>query len=577
MSGKNEFLPDWANDPPAGGSYRSIFKWGAPDAFKHPNRRLYGMLKEELHLSDDDFRKKRALGNQPVALDLSCGMEPEQVRRFMDISGPENVFSDDYARVKCGTGKTLEEALRLRHGAPVQAPDLVVHPRTAEEIEKIVALCARDGIPAYAYGGGSSVTLGLRPSRGGVCLVMTTHMNRLVRFSEINQTITVEPGMTGPQLENLLNNAPDTLNATRRYTCGHFPQSFEFSSVGGWIAALGSGQQSSYYGDMADLVVSQAYVTPAGAFKTLDYPATATGPKVNDIMKGSEGAFGVIVGATLKIFRYAPENRKRFAFIFPEWEAAVSAARDISQGEFGMPSAFRISDPEETRVAMRLYGIEGTPVDRYLSLRGLRPQNRCLFIGSADGERAFARNIRKKVKKICKRSGAVYITGLPVKKWEHGRFTDPYMREDLGDFGIIIDTLESAVTWEGFHRLHQGVRAFIKSRPRTMCMTHASHFYPQGTNLYFIFIAAMTDLEEYLEFQQGIVEQILKHGGSLSHHHGVGKMTAPWMEAHLGKAQMDVLRALKRHFDPNNIMNPGGTLGLDVADEEKRRLLPDGS
>ena len=484
MPGKQEFAPDWITDPPAAGSYRSIFKWGAPDAFKHPNRRLYGLLKEALCLSDDDFRKKHALGDRTVKLDIPCGLGAEQIRRFTEFSGPENVFFDDYSRVRYGTGKTIEEALRLRQGGTRYAPDLVVHPRTAEETEKIIALCARNRTPVYAYGGGSSVTLGLQPKEGGVCLVMTTHMNRLVNFSETNQTITVEPGMTGPQLEHLLNNAPDTLGATRRYTCGHFPQSFEFSSVGGWIAALGSGQQSSYYGDMDDLVVSQAYVTPAGAFETHAYPAAATGPKVNDMMKGSEGVFGVLVRATLKIFRYAPENRKRFAFIFPGWEQAASAAREISQGEFGAPSVFRISDPEETRVAMRLYGIEHTPIDRYLSLRGFPSDNRCLFLGASDGEKAFARNIRKQVKKICRRYGASYITGWPVKKWEQGRFTDPYIREDLGDFGVIIDTLESAVTWEGFHGLHHGVREFIKSRPRTLCMAHASHFYPQGTNLY---------------------------------------------------------------------------------------------
>ncbi len=155
------------------------------------------------------------------------------------------------------------------------------------------------------------------------------------------------------------------------------------------------------------------------------------------------------------------------------------------------------------------------------------------------------------------------LTGYPAKRWEHGRYTDPYMREDLNDYGILIDTLESGVTWDNLHRLHQGVREFIKARPRTICMTHASHFYPQGTNLYFIFIARMDDVEEYREFQAGIIDRIERHGGSLSHHHGVGRMLAPWMERHLGTVQMDVLRALKRHFDPKGTMNPGGTLGLD--------------
>jgi alkyldihydroxyacetonephosphate synthase len=572
MWGKKNSATDWTNEPPGEGSYRSIFKWGAPDQFKHPDRRLTRLVRGELHMADEDFRQKRALGNQPVKLDRPCGMAKEHIRHFMEISGRENVFSDDYSRLKYGTGKTMEESLRLRNASAAAVPDLVVHPRTRDEIGAIVRFCGLEHIPIYVYGGGSSVTLGFQAVNRGISLVMPTHMNRLVAFSEFNQTITVEPGMTGPRLEALLNNAPATLKAARRYTCGHFPQSFEFSSVGGWIAALGSGQQSSYYGDMYNLVVSQEMVTPAGAFKTLGYPASATGPKANDMLKGSEGAFGVLVSVTLKIFRYMPKNRRRFAFLFPGWEAAVDAAREISQGEFGMPSVFRISDPEETRVAMKLYGIDSTPLDRLLSFRKILPDRRCLFLGSADGEKAFAGNIKRKVKGICRRNGAVYLTGLPLRKWERGRFTDPYLREDLGDVGIVVDTLESGVTWEGFHRLHQGVVTFIKSRPRTICMAHASHVYPQGTNLYFTFMTRITDVEEYRALQEGIVEQILKHGGSLSHHHGVGKLAAPWMEAHLGTAQMDVLRALKRHFDPNNIMNPGGTLGLDLPEEKRRRV-----
>ncbi|MCP4372099.1 MAG: FAD-binding oxidoreductase, partial [Deltaproteobacteria bacterium] len=240
-----------------------------------------------------------------------------------------------------------------------------------------------------------------------------------------------------------------------------------------------------------------------------------------------------------------------------------------SQGEFGMPAVFRISDPEETNVALKLYGVEGTVIDKIMNYRGFKPNRRCLFMGFTQGEKGFAGNLKKKVKKICKNNSAMYISGYPAKKWEHGRYTDPYMREDLNDFGIMIDTLESAVTWDNLHNLYQGVRTFIKQRPNTICMTHGSHFYPQGTNLYFIFIAKTDDLKEYKEFHKGIIEQIVKNGGSLSHHHGVGRMFAPWMEDHLGKAQMDVLRCLKKHFDPHNIMNPGGTLGLDICNRPR--------
>jgi alkyldihydroxyacetonephosphate synthase len=567
-----KYVPPWIEKPPQPGSYRSIFKWGSPHVFKHPNTRLYHLIKKTFGLTDDHFQNPRLDGDRPVNCGRKIRIPGAHIAAFRRMVGAENVFTDDYSRVRFAHGKTVEEAINLRLGNVERAPDCVVHPRDKSDVKRIVDYCNRHRIPVYVYGGGSSVTFGLRPSRGGITLVMHTHMNKILGLSEINQTVTVQPGIMGPEYEEILNKAPEKLGARRRYTCGHFPQSFEYSSVGGWIVTLGSGQSSSYYGDAYDLVISQEYVTPAGLIKTMGYPATATGPKINDIMKGSEGSFGVLVEATMKIFRYSPEKRKKFSFMFPTWEAAVNASREMAQGEFGMPAVFRISDPEETDVALKLYGIEGTPIDALLKLRGLKGMERCLFIGTSEGERNFAVNVKRQVKKICRRFGGVYITGYPVTQWEHGRYTDPYMREDLQDFGIMIETLESGVTWDNLFNLHNGVREFIKSRPRTICMTHASHFYPQGTNLYFIFIAQMKDVKEYVTFQSNIISRIQKYGGSLSHHHGVGKMIAPWMEGHLGNEQMDVLKALKRHFDPNNIMNPGGQLGLDLEKRDWRRI-----
>jgi len=563
MPSPSGFKPDWTDQPPPEGSYRSIFKWGAPDEFKHPNERLYALLKQELNLTDADFASKKHTGHEPVTGAAPPAITPDRIAALEAIVGADNVDRDAYARVKFSTGQTAAETMRLRRGVVRNVADLALHPRSKADIRKIVAYCHRANIPVTIYGGGSSVTLGLASGKGGVVLVMSTHMHRLLEFNETNQTVTVEPGMLGPALEDLLNRAPELLDARQAYTCGHFPQSFEYASIGGWIAALGSGQQSSYYGDAYDLVLGQEYVTPAGHLQTRVYPGTATGPKVNYMLKGSEGAFGVLVAVTLKIFRYQPENRRKFAFIFPDWEAAVEASREISQGEFGLPAMFRISDPEETAMALKLYGVEGTWIDRLIQLRGFKPGARCLCIGHTEGERGFSRNVKRRVKAICRQHGAMYITGYPVTQWEHGRFADPYMREDLNDYGITIDTLETAVTWSDLHRVHQAVRAFIKGRPHTVCMTHCSHFYPQGTNLYFIFISRFDDSADFKQFHRSIIDRVVAHGGSPSHHHGVGKMIGPWMEKHLGKEQMKVLRALKKHFDPHNIMNPGGTLGLD--------------
>jgi alkyldihydroxyacetonephosphate synthase len=289
-------------------------------------------------------------------------------------------------------------------------------------------------------------------------------------------------------------------------------------------------------------------------------------------MKGNEGTFGVLVELTLKVFKYMPENRQRFGFIFPTFQDAINAGREISQAEFGMPAVFRVSDEEETHIGLKLYGIDGTIMDKAMQLRGFKPMKRCLFLGSSEGEIHFTKNVKKLVKKVCRKHGGMYITGLPTKMWEPGRYKDPYLREDLHDYGILIDTLETGVKWDNLHTVHTEVRKFIKARPGTICMTHSSHFYSQGTNLYFIFIMKDNGVKDYIKFQEGVIESICKNGGSLSHHHGVGKMIAPWMEKHLGKEQMNILRAIKKHLDPNNIMNPGGQLGLDLNNKDWREF-----
>ncbi len=558
---KTTFVPQWYQEAPKEKTFRSIFKWGAKNQFKNPSQGFFNVIKQSLRLTDSDFNTHISLGNTVVTDSVKPVIGSDDISQLEKIVGQENIRFDSYSRLKYSSGRSMEDILSLRQGQVKDISDVVLHPRSKEEIQHIVTFCHEKKIPVHVYGGGSSVTLGLCCPKGGVTLVMNTHMNKMIKFNEINQTMTVEAGMMGPEYESLLNQAPEKLRASRRYTGGHFPQSFEYSSVGGWIVTLGSGQASSYFGDACDLVVSQEYITPAGSFKTLDYPAAATGPKVNDIMKGSEGCFGVLVAVTMKIYPYRPETSNAFSFMFPEFNLAVKTAKQISQAGFGMPSVLRLSDPEETDVAMKMYGLEGGLLDKFLRFKHLDPGSRCLLMGQTDGEKSFSRNVFKQVKKVARSNKGLYLTGLPASKWRKGRFSDPYMRDALNDFGVLIDTLEASVTWDHIDDLYHGVRQYIKRHPHTICMTHASHFYAQGTNLYFIFITKMHSIDKFRTFQRGIIEKIEKNHGSLSHHHGVGRMMAPWIEKHLGKEQMDVLRAIKSHFDPNNIMNPGG-LGL---------------
>ncbi|MDR2363331.1 MAG: FAD-binding oxidoreductase [Spirochaetaceae bacterium] len=566
-----DFEPQWYHGKVPPDSYRSIFKWGKPEDIKIPRESLYKLMKAQFDLTDEDFKEYREdLGLDPVRFDIPVKLTAPQLARFADMVGKDFVRTDDYARLSVAYGKTMYDLLRIRNKIVENIPDAVLYPDSKEQIEAVVAFCAGEKIPLYVYGGGSSVTRGVECVKGGVSLDMRLRFNKVVSFNEIDQTITVEAGMSGPKLEETLNRAPAVFGAKRAYTSGHFPQSFEHSSVGGWVVTHGAGQNSTYYGCIQDLVLGQDYATPVGAIHTDRYPRKATGPDLDQIMMGSEGAFGVLTHVTLKVFRHMPKTVKRFSYMFKDWETGQAAAREIMQSEAGYPSVFRLSDPEETSVMMHMYRVSESPLRRLFNSRGFKTGEMCLFLGFTNGEAGFSRNCAKNVRRVARKHGGLGLTGVVCRAWEKGRFSDPYLRDTMQDFGLVMDTMECAVNWSNMGTVHREVRAYCKSRPNTICMTHMSHVYPQGANLYWIFIARIHDPDEYRRFHSGILDAIQRSGAAMSHHHGIGKMFGPWLEGSIGRNEYAVLRALKRHFDPDNIMNPGGTLGLDLAEEEKR-------
>ncbi len=555
--------PDWYNQVPPKNSYRSVFKWGALDQFKHPRMELVELLKKKFEMSDEDFKEKILVGDETIENVPKSKLAEAHVKALKQIVGDENFFVDGYTRVKYGYGKTLHDSLRLRRKIIENLTDAVVAPRNKEDVVAIVKYCNEHKIPIYPFGGGSSVTFGVEAVKGGITLNLGAHMNRVIDVNETNLTCTVEPGIFGPALENELNSCKKSRKTKYNFTCGHFPQSFEYSTVGGWIAAKGAGQASTHYGKIEDLVICMEWVTPTGIIKTLDFPKAAIGPDIDQMFIGSEGAFGILVEATLKIFHYQPSDRKFFSFVFKDYESGLKATQVIMQSEFYKPSVFRLSDPEETDFGLHLYGVMDTPVNTTLKVLGYKEGKRSLLIGMVDGIKSQTMLTNSLIHKICIGHGALPIGSFAVKKWMHSRYMDPYMREDLQDYGIIIDTLETSVTFENMSKVRDAVRAVIKSRPNTICMTHTSHYYKQGGNLYFIFLVKMNEIDEFKAFQKTILDAIFESGGTMSHHHGVGKMIAPWLEKQLGKNQLAIFKALKNHFDPNNIMNPGGTLGLD--------------
>ncbi len=568
-----EFRPNWMEEKAPKGSYRSIFCWGHGGFIKYPKESLYKMMKEKFKLTDEDFAKYHYdLGMEQVKLDRKSNLDIKHINAMKEIVGEEFVSTNDYDRLSVSFGNTTYDIMRIRENRLDSLPDLVVYPDTTEQIEKIVAYCTLNKIPLYVYGGGSSVTRGVEPVKGGISLDMRLRYNKVLEFNEIDQTIKVQTGMSGPQLESHLNNAMSEFNACRAYTCGHFPQSFEHSSVGGWVVTRGAGQNSTYYGTIADIVLSQKYATPIGTIQTSHYPREATGPNLNQIMMGSEGTFGVLTEVTLKVFRFMPQNRVRFSYIFKDWQSAQNAAREMMQSEAGFSSVFRLSDPEETNLMLRLYNVDETPLKSLLDVFGYKDNQRCLFLGFTDGEKHFSHNVARNIRKIAKRYGAMSLTGMVCKSWEHGRFSDPYLRDSMLDFGIVTDTLECTVNWSNMGKVHEEVRKVCKALPNTIVTTHMSHCYPQGANLYFIFINKIDNAEEFKKYHASILTAIQNSGASMSHHHGIGKMFAPWLEGSLGKNEYGVFKVLKNYFDKDYMMNPGGTIGLDL--DEKDKIFP---
>lgn len=562
------FEPQWITESPNPRSFRSIMKWGDPNKYKAPKEGLYKLVKDTFNLTDDDFKQMVDTGEELVDMHVESALTKEQIADITAIVGEQNATIDDFERIRLAYGKTMIDIMRLRKGIVEHVPDIVVYPSKKEEIEQLLLYADKNGIKVYVHAGGSSVTRGTEPMVSpNMMIEISKNFNKVIKFNEVNQTITVQPGISGPDLEKILNNAPENFGTALRYTCGHFPQSFEYSCVGGWVVTRGSGQNSTYYGCAVDQVLAQEYVTPIGTIRTDGKPRKATGPDIDQIMMGSEGCFGILTEVTLKVYHLSKKHRK-FSYMFPTWEDGMAFMREVMQGEFGHPSAFRISDAEETDMMSHMYGIIGSPLEPLLNARGYKQHSRCLVLGFTDGEDGYQKNVIKNIRRVAKKYNGLYLTGYVTTAWEHGRFSDPYLRDTIQDYGIIIDTLECAVNWDDMAKVHDEVRAVVKAWPNAICTCHISHSYPNGANLYFIFIIKTTDLDAFKKYHASILEAIMKSGAALSHHHGIGKLFAPYLKGSIGEEQHKVFKALKQYFDPNNTLNPGGTLALDEHPED---------
>ena len=472
------------------------------------------------------------------------------------------------ARIGHAYGKSYRDLVRLRRGDIPNPPDAVIYPADENQITQVIRWCANHDYALIPFGGGSSVVGGVEPRDERITVSLDlARLNHVLALDEISQTATIEAGILGPDLERELN--------ARGFTLGHFPQSFEFSTLGGWIATRGAGLSSTRYGKIEAMTVNVRVATPSGIIETRKAPATAAGPWLMQWLIGSEGTLGVITRATMRV-RPLPKMKDYRALMFKSFGEGVAAIRTMLQNDI-VPATVRLSDEEETRSFFALreaaQGWKGVAENfglRVLSILGYSFTHGALMILGFEGDKSVVQSEGWSGITACESHGAFDLGHGIARAWLRDRYETPYLRDVLMDRGILVDTLETATTWENLESLRKKLtqaitRAAETTGSRALVMTHVSHCYRDGASLYVSFLARIKrgeEIEQWTAIKRAATDCIMaaERGGTLSHHHGVGYEHAPWMEQEIGAGGLDALRAVKNALDPTGIMNPGKIL-----------------
>jgi alkyldihydroxyacetonephosphate synthase len=466
-------------------------------------------------------------------------------------------------------GQGLTDLLRLRSGSVPATPDGVARPQDGHEVAAMLEGCAAAGIQVIPWGGGTSVTGGVNVVPGDRPTV-TLDLERLSGLEGLDPKsglATFGAGTSGPALEGAL--------GEHGLTLGHFPQSWELSTLGGWIATRASGQESLGYGGIEALVAGLDLVAPAGRLELPPLPASAAGPDLRQLVLGSEGRLGVVTSATVRVHP-RPEQLEIEAAILPSWEAGIEGARRLTQERIPL-TLLRLSDETETEVAMTV-GLAGHAwmahlLHRWLALRGIKGGGCLMLLGAAGGPRETQVALRR-ARALLRTQGGVALGSRPGRQWIADRFRHPYLRDGLLDRGIATDTLETAAPWTALPAVYRAIRRALASALATddesvAVLCHLSHPYPDGASLYFTFFfrcAADVDLaiERWGALKRAATAAIVGAGATLSHHHGVGCWHAPWLAEEIGSGGVRLLAAVADAFDPQRVLNP--TVLLDSTD-----------
>jgi alkyldihydroxyacetonephosphate synthase len=513
----------------------------------------------------EGFEPRPAKPLESIAL-REPALDAAVLQALREAVGDEQVKTDAYERAFHARGRSYADLVYLRAGDLEVVPDAVVYPRSAEEVLAVVRLAAEHGVAVVPFGGGSSVVGGVSASGGpdhrGIVTVDTTLLDRVLEVDRTSMTATIEAGIYGPKLERDL--------STHGCTLGHFPQSFEFSTLGGWIAARGAGQQSNRYGKAEEWLVGARLATPVGWWQTEAFPATAAGPDLSDLVAGCEGILGIITEATVRIHAL-PEAKDYRGVLFRDFGQGVEAMREVMQ--HGLPVAMmRLSDAAETEFFSKFSrlrhpaGRVERAAERALEVAGWGG-GRCMMLVGIEGDAKNVEAASTRTASILRRHGGFPMGRKPGDSWYRNRFAMPYLRDPLLDRGIGVDTLETSTAWGNVLRLHRLVTEAIESAlgehgaSEAMVMCHISHCYEDGASLYFTFVFPQaptgSELAQWRAVKKAASDAIAAGGGTISHHHGVGTDHAPWLRGEKGEIGMSVLEAVKQRVDPRGILNPG--------------------
>jgi alkyldihydroxyacetonephosphate synthase len=517
--------------------------WGDPAAAKPLSDGIRTLLEQALGV---DGTPSAELAADRVRLRPSALSDTER-DALVAIVGQANYFSDDYGRLLRAGGKSTLDLLRRKDSGVQDAPDAVLLPADEDAVAEVLRYCAKQSIAVVPFGGGTTVVGGVDPIRGQFKAVVSLDLRRfdqLHGLDEVSGEAELGAGVTGPDAERLL--------GERGFSLGHFPQSFQFATIGGFAATRSSGQASAGYGRFDDMVRGVTAVTPAGVLDMGRAPASAAGPDLRQLIIGSEGVFGVITRVRVRVHP-VPETTRYEAWSFPDFGTGAAALRAVAQNGTG-PTVIRLSDEAETGVNLATTETIGEQ-----SVTG-----GCLAISTFEGTAAHTESRYAETRAVMEAHGGTSLGDAPARAWEHGRFGAPYLRDALLSAGALCETLETATNWSNLGTLKAAVTealtaALAETGTPALVLCHISHVYPTGASLYFTVVAGQrgNPIEQWRKAKTAASEAMVHNGGTITHHHAVGADHRPWMRDEVGDLGVAVLRAVKAVLDPAGILNPG--------------------